>query len=291
LPVVEDREPAAVPEPAVIEDQQPAAVPELEQQLESPVVEDHEGAGIINPVVDLPVEVLDDGSIVLPAEIFASVGLGECADVVFSSSSVQVYRVISSDDEADDISLVSVIDENENNLLTADDGRDDDTVENTNNSSDQSATLASTAEFPQVDKKGARWKRSQPKNWKKNVAKRRRKEGRKPKEGVCDGCRFKCTANITQAERLDLCNQYSSQDTFEMQKNFILANIEAGEIERHRARGSDVTEKEECICQVFFLEKVVCALESVRSFSHPHCILVTALSHLQSEAEEPRESL
>ena len=156
MPVVEDREPAAVPEPAVIEDQQPAAVPELEQQLESPVVEDHEGAGIINPVVDLPVEVLDDGSIVLPAEIFASVGLGECADVVFSSSSVQVYRVISSDDEADDISLVSVIDENENNLLTADDGRDDDTVENTNNSSDQSATLASTAEFPQVDKKGAR---------------------------------------------------------------------------------------------------------------------------------------
>jgi len=58
-----------------------------------------------------------------------------------------------------------------------------------------------------------------------------RKESKKPKAAVCSGCHFKCTENFSDSGRLQLFSEYNKLG-FTEQKNFLLANIEANNIQR-----------------------------------------------------------
>ena len=242
--VVDDPSPTSAIEQSVV-DTPPQLEADVETAVEQSVVDDPSPTSaveqsVVDPLPQLeadvetvatapPCEVLEDGSIILSAEALASLGLSECLQVdVYSNNSVQIYRTLSVN--ADNAA-------NNEGLLSDDDMPDPEILPST---TDTDST--------QAKNKGTRWKRAHPENWKKSIVKKMRKESKKPKAAVCSGCRFKCTENFSDSDRLHLFSEYNKLG-FTEQKNFLLANIEADDIQRPRQRfyGRSVKEKKKNI--------------------------------------------
>jgi len=120
-----------------------------------------------------PVQVLEDGSIILSAEALASLGLEECLDVDVYSDSVHIYHCPSV---------------NGNNAANRpneefDDERSDPEILPSTTDTDSTRAIH----------KGTRWRRPHPEKWKRNTE--MWKESKKTKADVCREC-FHCIHNV-----------------------------------------------------------------------------------------------
>ncbi|KAJ2950557.1 hypothetical protein O0L34_g8802 [Tuta absoluta] len=133
-----------------------------------------------------------------------------------------------------------------------------------------------------------RWRKPNPGEWSRNIAKKRRAEGlpyvtnkklrnaKLPKNVDCSNCSYKCNSNFDDEARLKLCRHYWSLD-FKSKKAFILANIKVQHTKRvlvirrsyKKARQyskknffpSEETRKP--VCQKFFLKTLSISLSVI----------------------------
>lgn len=84
----------------------------------------------------------------------------------------------------------------------------------------------------------ARWRKSDPSTWSKNVEKKKKfnclpyktRKGIKPAKGPqsvdCGSCKFKCSQNISEKDRISICKKYWSLSEYKRQKDFILKMVQ-----------------------------------------------------------------
>lgn len=135
-----------------------------------------------------------------------------------------------------------------------------------------------------------RWKSSEPSNWKRSIAKKRRSDGlnyeinkkqrppKRPQAVNCEKCRFKCQTKFSDAAREAICLTYWKMSDFKRQKDFILTNIISIMPERRRQRNGNKAprtnskqyyfEKDKNklrICQAFFLKTLNISADVVKN--------------------------
>ncbi|XP_050315508.1 uncharacterized protein LOC126750046 [Anthonomus grandis grandis] len=100
-------------------------------------------------------------------------------------------------------------------------------------------------------KKRTRWNKSDPFQWKKNLAKRQKVEAKAPQNIDCSKCRFKCTEKISLEKRMIICKNYWSCD-FNRRKDFVLNNVISKVPERRRAKRTSMKKPREDSKSFFF---------------------------------------
>ena len=100
-----------------------------------------------------------------------------------------------------------------------------------------------------------RWRRAQPHNWKRNVAKRIKLEAKRPKM-ACTNCRWNCVERFSEEDRTELCATYNGLESYARKKDFLLCNITMEKKERERIRaGSHNRKKDRSVSLVYHFMK------------------------------------
>lgn len=118
----------------------------------------------------------------------------------------------------------------------------------------------------QSKKSRSRWQQSRPETWSRNIEKQKRKTGlpyksrkgvlqkaKVPKPVDCTKCRYNCSSNLNNEDRNNICKAYWNLETYERQKDFILASVQSNEPKTRRPRQEN--SKQRMNSKSYFFEK------------------------------------
>ncbi|XP_050312806.1 uncharacterized protein LOC126747890 [Anthonomus grandis grandis] len=152
---------------------------------------------------------------------------------------------------------------------------------------------SSESDTPAASTRSCRWKKSDPSQWKRNIAKKNKmssllykskkgivKPAKKPRLINCESCKFKCSLNFSDELRNNLCSQFWALD-YKRQKDFIVCYVTSKEPACRRVRSGTGAQKTSSrfyyflkegtkvrVCKTFFLRTLCISHGSVdKAFS------------------------